>query len=80
MSVRLVHPPRVSAGDTSPAGMPAAANDDHMGDPCLWFPSTVHDYLIVGGIVLLLLLAAVLLAVCGTEPRDSWFALWGIAK
>ncbi|WP_295978761.1 hypothetical protein [uncultured Variovorax sp.] len=77
MSVRLVHPPRPSAGDTSPGGVPAAANDDHMG---LWFPSTARDYLVVSVIVLLLLLAAVLLTLYGAEPRDSWFALWGIAK
>lgn len=80
MSVRLVHPPRASAGDTSAAGLPAAANDDHMGASGLWFPSTTRDYLVVSALVLLLLLAAALLGLYGAEPRDSWFALWGIAK
>ncbi|NVM91118.1 hypothetical protein FHT32_004782 [Variovorax sp. SG517] len=78
MSVRLVHPPRASAGDTS-VGMPTAANDDYMGNASLWFPSTARDYLVVSALILLLL-AAVLLTLYGAEPRDSWFALWGIAK
>lgn len=78
MSVRLVHPPRPPAGVTAPTGFPPAANDEAIGG--LWFPSTGRDYLIVGALVLLLILAAVLLAMYGEGPRDSWFALWGTAK
>lgn len=79
MSVRLVHPPRPQAdGITAPTGFPPAANDGAIGG--LWFPSTGRDNLIVGALVLLLILAAALLATYGEDPRDSWFALWGIAK
>ena len=78
MSVRLVHPPRPHAGAIAPTGFPPAANDEAIGG--LWFPSTGRDYLIVGALVLLLILAAVLLAMYGEGPRDSWFALWGAAK
>ena len=78
MSVRLVHPPRAQAGAVTSTGFPPAANDDAIGG--LWFPSTTRDYLIVGALVLLLILAALLLAMYGEGPRDSWFALWGIAK
>ncbi|MNY22835.1 hypothetical protein D3C86_1564750 [compost metagenome] len=79
MSVRLVHPPRPQHGAaTTPAGFPPAANDEAIGG--LWFPSTGRDNLVIGALVLLLILAAVLLAMYGEGPRDSWFALWGIAK
>jgi hypothetical protein len=79
VSVRLVHPPRPHAdGVTESTGFPPAANDEAIGG--LWFPSTGRDNLIVSALVLLLILAAVLLATYGEGPRDSWFALWGIAK
>lgn len=79
MSVRLVHPPRPQAGTTAAStGFPPAANDESIGG--LWFPSTARDNLIVGALVLLLILAAVLLAMYGEGPTESWFALWGIAK
>ncbi|MDR6453928.1 hypothetical protein [Variovorax paradoxus] len=79
MSVRLVHPPRPEAGATTiPTGFPLAANDGAIGS--LWFPSTGRDNLVVVALVLLLILAAVLLGMYGEGPRDSWFALLGIAK
>ncbi len=84
MSVRLVHPPRASAGDTLPPDrFPAAANDDHLDAldaPGLWFPSTLaHDLFICAGIVLLIAFGAVL-AFAGSEPLAQWGALLGFAK
>lgn len=81
MSVRLVHPPRASAGETvSPDHFPAAANDDHVDMPGLWFPSTLaHDLFICAGIVLLIAFGA-LLAFSGSEPLAQWGALLGFAK
>ncbi|SEF28441.1 hypothetical protein ABL840_26920 [Variovorax sp. NFACC27] len=79
MSVRLVHPPRPQAGTSAaPNGFPPAANDDSIGG--LWFPSTSRDNLIVAGLVLLLILAAVLLALYGDGAKGSWLALWGATK
>ncbi|KPU96634.1 hypothetical protein APR50_32645 [Variovorax paradoxus] len=81
MSVRLVHPPRASAGDSVPPDhYPAAANDDHADMPGLWFPSTrAHDLFICAGIVLLIAFGAVLLF-SGSEPLNQWGALLGFGK
>lgn len=83
MTVRLVHPPRASAGETdfAPLDFPPAANESRFDDDeGLWFPCGLADDLRIAALVLLCIALAAVIGLYGSGPQDYWFSLWGIAK